>query len=60
MYYPIWATRIADEHGRYPQEWAEGPKPTDWLKTAPEVMDIHGLKVSVWETTVSLEELDEG
>jgi TRAP-type mannitol/chloroaromatic compound transport system substrate-binding protein len=38
----------------------------DWRKQAsgwvgrsvPEVMDIHGLKVSVWEIAVDLEELD--
>ena len=55
----IWSTRIADEHGRYPVEWTEGDKPTAWIDgIAPESMDIHGLKVSVWEITVTLEDLD--
>jgi len=55
----IWATRVADENGRYPEEWTGCDKPTEWIANiAPEYMDIHGLKVSVWEITVSLEELD--
>ena len=55
----IWSTRVADEHGRYPEEWTEGDKPTAWIEgIAPETMDIHGLKVSVWEVTVKLEDLD--
>jgi hypothetical protein len=55
----LWATRVADEHGRYPMEWTLGAKPTEWIEgIAPETMDIHGLKVSVWEITVRLEELD--
>lgn len=59
LHFSIWATREADEHGRYPVEWTEGPKPTEWIENiAPEYMDIHGLKVSVWEVAVSLEELD--
>jgi len=56
----IWSTRIADEHGRYPEEWTEGDKPTAWIGgIAPETMDIHGLKVSVWEVVVKLEDLDD-
>ena len=59
LHFSIWSTRVADEYGRYPLEWAEGPKPTEWIEgIAPEAMDIHGLKVSVWEVTVKLEELD--
>jgi len=59
LHFSLWSTRIADEHGRYPEEWTEGPKPTEWISgIAPETMDIHGLKVSVWEVTVRLEELD--
>lgn len=58
-HFSIWSTRIADENGRYPDEWTEGDKPTEWIgRSVPEVMDIHGLKVSVWEVTVDLEELD--
>jgi len=58
-YVSIWATRIANENGRYPEEWTGCDKPTGWIANiAPEYMDIHGLKVSVWEITVSLEELD--
>jgi hypothetical protein len=60
LHFSIWSTRVADEYGRYPKEWTGGDRPSEWIKTAPEVMDIHGLKVSVWETTVDLEELDEG
>ena len=59
VHFSVWSTRIANENGRYPEEWTEGPKPTDWIAgIAPETMDIHGLKVSVWEIAVSLEELD--
>lgn len=59
IHFSIWSTRVADEHGRYPPEWTEGPKPTGWIENiAPETMDIHGLKVSVWEVAVGLEELD--
>jgi len=58
-HFSIWTTRVADEHGRYPEEWTEGEKPTAWIEgKAPEYMDIHGLKVSVWEVAVKLEELD--
>jgi hypothetical protein len=61
LHFSIWATRVADEHGRYPAEWVEGERPSDWIEgIAPEYMDIHGLKVSVWEVAVPLEELDEG
>ena len=60
LHFSTWATREADEHGRYPVEWTEGPKPTEWVQTTPEIMDIHGLKVSVWEVAVPLEELDGG
>jgi hypothetical protein len=59
LHFSTWATRVADEHGRYPPEWTEGPKPAEWVEgIAPEYMDIHGLKVSVWEVAVKLEELD--
>ena len=59
-HFSLWSTRIADEHGRYPVEWTEGDKPTAWIEEiAPETMDIHGLKVSVWEITVKLEDLDD-
>lgn len=58
LHFSIWSMRIADERGRYPTEWAECDKPTEWIEgIAPEYMDIHGLKVSVWEITVPLEEL---
>ena len=58
-HFSIWSTRIADEHGRYPVEWTEGDKPTAWIEgIAPEYMDIHGLKVSVWEVVVRLEDLN--
>ena len=58
-HFSIWSTRIADEHGRYPAEWTEGDKPTAWIEgIAPEYMDIHGLKVSVWEVAVRLEDLN--
>ena len=58
-YISIWATRVADEYGRYPEEWEQCDKPTEWIANiAPEYMDIHGLKVSVWEVAVKLEDLD--
>ena len=60
LHFSIWSTRIADERGRYPEEWTEGDKPTVWIEgIAPETMDIHGLKVSVWEISVKLEDLDD-
>jgi len=58
-HYNVWEIRVADENGQYPEEWTECDKPTEWIENiAPEYMDIHGLKVSVWEITVPLEELD--
>jgi len=59
LHFSLWSTRIADERGHYPTEWAECDKPTEWIEgIAPEYMDIHGLKVSVWEVAVALEELE--
>jgi hypothetical protein len=61
LHFSLWAKRVADERGHYPADWEECEKPVDWIANiAPEYMDIHGLKVSVWEIAVSLEELDEG
>jgi len=58
-HFSTWETRIADENGKYPEGWTTRDKPTEWVnRSVPEVMDIHGLKVSVWEIAVDLEELD--
>jgi hypothetical protein len=59
-YESVWAVRIADEYERYPQEWTERDKPSAWIEgISSEDMEIHGLRVSVWETAVELEDLDE-
>ena len=58
LHFSLWSMRVADEHGRYPAEWVGGDRPSDWIEgIAPEYMDIHGLKVSVWEVSVPLEEI---
>lgn len=52
-----WEHRIADEYGHYPNEWTQGPEPK-WQRGTSEQMDLFGLSVSMWETAVDLEELD--
>ena len=51
-----WSKRVANENGRYPQRWDETEQPS-WKLGAAEEVDVHGLKVAVWELAVELDEL---
>lgn len=54
----IWQYRIADEYGHYKEEWTESEQ-SKWELGIAQTMDVFGLPISLWEISLSLEELDE-
>jgi len=53
-----WEMRVSGDNGHYPDAWKECGRPSFVDRGMPEVMDIKGLGVSLWEVWVDLDELD--
>lgn len=53
-----WAWRVADEHGRYKSGWFTGRKPSIAERGTPEVLELNGLRVEMYEVTADLDEID--
>ena len=54
-----WSWRIGDEHGRYKNGWKSGIKPKIVERGTPEVLELNGLRVEMFEVAADLDEIDQ-